>query len=272
MDATTPLDVDVPFYFQFYDPTTGLPDAPSPAPTVSIVRLVDDAQTTLVAPGTALTAVSGATGRYAYVLDAGDNDADGVLIGTATTTDAAYTPYFDYANVFYTVQAGAGGGASAADNWAYPEADATVPGSMGEFIVTNLNAIRIAADKIVLNGVVFVRAPVDANGNTTLQQGVGYLGAYRLQYLVSTTRDLSLLSAADVRLQFRANNQYAPQNSFPADEITGSVGAWTIYVPITNAQSAALTVGSYAGQLAVYEGGLETPNIGSFTVKVESNP
>lgn len=105
MDATTPLDVPVTFYFQFYSPTTGLPAAPSPAPTVGIVRLVDDTRTVLVAPGTALTAVSGGTGLYAYELDGADNDADGIFVGTATTTDAAYTPYYSYANVFYTVQA-----------------------------------------------------------------------------------------------------------------------------------------------------------------------
>lgn len=264
MDATTPLDVQVTFYFQFYSPTTDLPAAPSPAPTVGIVRLVDDTRTVLVAPGTALDVVSSGTGLYSYTLDGADNDADGVLIGTATTTDAAYTPYYNYANITYTVQAGAGGGATAADVWDYLTTAPNVPGSMKEFILRQLALINPS-------GVVFIRSQVDATGNTYLQQGITYTGSYRLLYLSTTTRDLSAVGTT-VRLQFRASSPNAPQNSFPADEIMGSPGAWQIYVPITGAQSAALNTGTYTGQLAVYEGANETPAIASFSVTVAMNP
>lgn len=106
MDATTQIDTSVPLYFRFYLPSTGAPYAPTPAPTVTVYRVneADGTRTALVAALTALTAISGLTGAYVYVLDDSLNDELGQLVGEAVTTDAALTPYPEYATRTYIAQ------------------------------------------------------------------------------------------------------------------------------------------------------------------------
>ncbi len=104
-DATTQLNTDVPLFWQFYLPTTGAPYAPTPAPTGLVYRLnADGTRTALVGAGAALTAIAGLTGAYTYILDDSLNTALGQLIGQATTTDTALTPYPEYATQNYVVE------------------------------------------------------------------------------------------------------------------------------------------------------------------------
>lgn len=183
MDATTQLDTLVPFYFQFYLPTTGLPYAPTPAPTVTVYVLNEATglRTVLVAPGTALTAISGLTGAYVYLLAAASNTVLGQLVAEATTTDALFTPYPNYATRPYDVQVlpfqftsdgsggylvdanavTGGGGATAAQVWDYLTTAPNVPNSMKAYILTQLGYI--------VPGLVQVISPVEpASGNLTL--------------------------------------------------------------------------------------------------------
>lgn len=140
----------------------------------------------------------------------------------------------------------------------------TTPGSIGAYVLAYLAAIRSVTDNI--SGVTFVHSPVDEDGNTRIVKGKRYTGSQKLHYSSDTTRDLS--SATIVALEFDGE-------SFPADSITGSVGDWDIYIPLTNAETLTLSPGVHSGELAVYDTSptpdQEIPELAQFSVTVERN-
>lgn len=125
---------------------------------------------------------------------------------------------------------------------------------------------------LIGTGVTFVRAPVDDDGNTEIKKGKTYTGSYRLHYTSDSAADLEAAGLA-VKLEFNGE-------SFATDEITGSAGDWDLYFALTEAQSSALDVGLYAGELALYqttgtppnEVTVELPELASFEVTVSRNP
>lgn len=112
-------------------------------------------------------------------------------------------------------------------------------------------------------GVTFIRSPVSPNGDTELRQGVRYTGVHALAYTSDIASDL-LASGVTVALNF-ANR------SFPA-VVTGAPGAWAIRVPVTEIETAEIVLGTYLGQLAQYEGGVEVPELSNFNVTMAVNP
>lgn len=138
-------------------------------------------------------------------------------------------------------------------------ADHTTAGSLSAIIAAiNVKASLIGA------GVVLVTAPVSASGDTRITQGVTYAGANRLHYRSTSARDLSA-AGVEVKLEFDSA-------SYAADEVTGSAGAWDIYVALTAAQTTSHHATTYPAELAIYESGVETPNAGAFKMTVERNP
>ena len=202
-----------------------------------------------------------ANGWYKWTPAAADFDTKGELLLHASAADCdPYDEKYEVGGIdFFAAVAGIPSAV-----WAYATANANVVGSMGKWLLDNVGAVRAVTDNI--SGVTFVHSPVDEDGNTRIVKGKRYTGSQKLHYTSDTTRDLS--AATIVALEFDGE-------SFPADSITGSVGDWDIYIPITNAQSLTLSPGVYAGELAVFDTSPtpdeEIPELAQFTVTVDKN-
>lgn len=235
------LNSDVLFAVESVD-DDGSPYDPTPAFTVNVKRInaSDGSEETLVSGQASIA--TGTTGRFSYVLDSDENDALGILIAEFVTTDTSIDPLLR-----------------------------TVPASVDVEPAVDVDLSTIEADLDTLlartvAGVTFVGSPVDSNGNTRIVKGVRYTGSDRLHYTTDSTRDLS--SNTLVALEFQGE-------SFPADEITGSSGAWDIYIPLTNAETDDLMLGRFEAQLSVYDTSpnpdQEIPELARFKVTVERN-
>lgn len=115
-------------------------------------------------------------------------------------------------------------------------------------------------------GVTVVSQSTTPTGTTRIGKGKRYTGSDRLTYTSDTQRDLSTNTL--VALQFNGK-------SFTADSITGSAGAWTILVPLTNVETDALFLGTFDGELSVYDTSpnpdQEIPELAKFKVTVYAN-
>lgn len=167
----------------------------------------------------------------------------------------------------YLITAGSGGGA--------PTIQEIVDGVLNELLASHTTAGSVAVAIALINavyaavetigaGVTYIRNPVSANADTELRQGVRYTGVYALHYTSDSAANL-LAVGITVALNFAGL-------SFTASSVTGSAGAWDIYIGISEVQTAAIVLGTYEAQLALYDTGVEVPELSNFRVTISPNP
>jgi len=199
-----------------------------------------------------------------YILDYSNAD-EGDYYVKFLTSDTNCDQYPGVA-FYVTVEAGAGGTVDAnIVTWLGVAPLALTSQKVNSFDA-DANADLATLLSRTAGGVTVVSQSTTPTGTTRIGKGKRYTGSDRLTYTSDTQRDLSTNTL--VALQFNGK-------SFTADSITGSAGAWTILVPLTNVETDALFLGTFDGELSVYDTSpnpdQEIPELAKFKVTVYAN-
>lgn len=186
--------------------------------------------------------------------------------GTAPTADEIADAVWDEP-VSEHADAGSAGAAlsaaqSAGDPWATEIPGDYADGTAGQILGDNVEAIRNKTDTIGAAEVTYT-APVLASGDATIYAGQSHTGANALTWSIANWSGQSLAgNTAKLRIQSQAKYDRSAASRAAAAEYSATVTQTgtdvAVSVSLTDAQTSAITPGTYRGQVVATVSGEDT--------------